>query len=172
MSKKWYAVYVNSRHEKKVASLLDLKVIENYLPVQKVLKQWSDRKKVVEEPLFRSYIFVYIDDQEKEIVRETAGVVNFVYWLGKPAIIREDEIETIKNFLVQFNNIEVKKEDIQINSHLRLDSGPFTNQIGKVTDINNNMVKIFIESLGFYLIADLSKNKVLVLPTLEKNDKN
>ena len=84
MDKKWYAIYVNSRHEKKVASLLESKLVEIFLPLQKKTKQWSDRKKIVLEPLFTSYLFVRIQETEKEKVRETSGVLNFVYWLGKP----------------------------------------------------------------------------------------
>ena len=107
MNKHWYAVYVNSRHEKKVSGLFDMQHIENYLPVQKVMKQWSDRKKIVEEPLFRSYVFVCVHEDEKLKVRETKGVLNFVYWLGQPAVIRDEEIAIIRRFLGEYENIEV-----------------------------------------------------------------
>jgi len=164
MDKNWYAVYVNSRHEKKVADLFQGQHIENYLPLQKIMKQWSDRKKMVEEPLFRSYVFVNIEELEKIKVRETKGVINFVYWLGKPAIIRAEEIEEIKTFIASYENISLESQNPQINGTLKIESGPFINHSGKVLSIDKNKVKIFIESLGCYLIADITKNKVLNLP--------
>ena len=164
MNKQWFAVYVNSRHEKKVADLLASQQIENYLPVQKILKQWSDRKKMVDEPLFKSYVFVQIEESEKLKVRETKGVINFVYWLGKPAVIRPDEIENIKSFIATYENISLESQNPQINGTIKIESGPFINQSGKVLSIDKNKVKIFIESLGCYLIADITKNKVLNLP--------
>lgn len=89
----WYAVYTKSRTEKKVALRLKEAGIEAYCPVNKREKQWSDRRKVTEEPLFRSYVFVNIDlEKQSATVRRTLGVVNFVYWLQKPAVIQDDEI--------------------------------------------------------------------------------
>jgi transcription antitermination factor NusG len=87
MDKKWYAIYVNSRHEKKVASLLESKLVEIFLPLQKKTKQWSDRKKIVLEPLFTSYLFVRIQETEKEKVRETSGVLNFVIGLESQLLL-------------------------------------------------------------------------------------
>jgi transcription antitermination factor NusG len=96
----WFAVYTKSRMEKKVALRLQEAGIEAYCPVSKKRKQWSDRKKWVEEPLFRSYVFVNIDlAKQSPIVRRTLGVVNFLYWLGKPAVIQDAEIMAIQQFL-------------------------------------------------------------------------
>ncbi|MFM9944867.1 MAG: transcription termination/antitermination protein NusG [Bacteroidia bacterium] len=162
--KKWYAVYVNSRHEKKVAALFDIFSIENYLPVQKVLKQWSDRKKIVEEPLFRSYVFAHVDETEKEAVRRVDGVLNFVYWLGQPAVIRDEEIAVIKRFMGEYENIQVEHNTPQLNSSVKIDGGPFMNHIGKVIKVGKNKVKVIIESLGCSLIADVPVNKIVNLP--------
>ncbi len=163
--KHWYAVYVNSRHEKKVSGLFDISGIENYLPLHKVLKQWSDRKKIVEEPLFRSYIFVKIEDADQQKIRETKGVLNFVYWLGKPAVIRDEEILVIKKFLGEYQNIQVEYNVPELNSIVQIDGGPFMNYTGKVIKIGKNKVKVSIESLGCSLIADVPINKVLTLPS-------
>lgn len=162
--KKWFAIYVLSRNEKKVASLLTEQNIENYLPLQKTMKQWSDRKKMVEQPLFTSYVFAHITEDEKPKVRETKGVLNFVYWLGQPAVIRDQEIEIIKHFLGNYENIEVQAFTPEINSSVKIQSGPMMNQIGKVIKIGKNKVKISIESLGCSLVADVPINKVLPLP--------
>jgi transcription antitermination factor NusG len=164
MDKKWFAIYVLSRNEKKVASLLTDQNIENYLPLHKTMKQWSDRKKMVEEPLFKSYVFAHIAEDEKPKVRETKGVLNFVYWLGQPAVIRDQEIEIIKHFLENYENIEVHEFIPVLNSSVKIQSGPMMNQIGKVIKVGKNKVKIIIESLGCSLVADVPINKVLPLP--------
>ncbi len=97
--KKWYVVYTRPRWEKKVASLLQQKNIEHYCPLNKVLKQWSDRKKVVMEPLFKGYVFVAVDEHHKWDIKKIDGILNYVYWLGKPARVKETEIDTIRMFL-------------------------------------------------------------------------
>src|SRR5437870_7911065 len=112
MSIKWYAIYTRPRWEKKVNGLLIQKGIESYCPLNKVRRKWSDRIKVVEEPLFKSYVFVKTDEGTRTQVRMTAGVINFVYWDGKPAIIKEKEIATIKRFLDEHENVEVQPMNI------------------------------------------------------------
>ena len=99
--KKWYALYTKPRWEKKIDASLIKKNIESWCPLQKIEKQWTDRKKIIEEPLFKSYIFVHIDLTEKVRVLQTDGILNFVHYLGKPAIIRDEEINLIKHYLLE-----------------------------------------------------------------------
>ena len=94
--KKWYAVYTKPRWEKKIDTALIKKGVESWCPLQKVEKQWSDRKKIIEDPLFKSYVFVRIDGTERTKVLMTDGLLNFVYYLGKPAVIKNEEVEIIK----------------------------------------------------------------------------
>src|ERR1700749_3471411 len=107
LNRKWYAIYTRPRWEKKVNILLTEKGVESYCPLNKVKRKWSDRLKTIEEPLFKSYVFVRIGDQEKTSVRMTNGVINFIYWNKKPAIVREKEIQTIRRFLNEYENVEV-----------------------------------------------------------------
>jgi Transcription termination factor nusG len=67
--KKWFVLYTKPRWEKKIHQLLDAKEIENYCPLNKVSKKWSDRMKIVEEPLFKSYVFVKVSEEEQTKVR-------------------------------------------------------------------------------------------------------
>jgi transcription antitermination factor NusG len=97
--KKWFAVYTKPRWEKKIDTVLIRKGVESWCPLQKIERQWSDRKKIIEDPLFKSYVFVHIDATEKTKVLMTDGVLNFVHYLGKPAIIKDDEINIIKKYL-------------------------------------------------------------------------
>src|SRR6185369_1134152 len=98
----WFAVYTKPRWEKKVSVFFTERGIESYCPLNKVHKQWSDRVKLVEEPLFKSYVFVHIPKNGQAAVRLVNGVLNFVYWLGKPAVIKQVEIDRIKRFLNEY----------------------------------------------------------------------
>ena len=91
--KSWYAIYTKPRWEKKVAKILDERGIINYCPLNKVTKQWSDRKKVVLEPIFKSYVFVMVAEETKWDLRRIDGILNYVHWLGVPAKIKEEEID-------------------------------------------------------------------------------
>ena len=125
ISKKWYAVYTKPRWEKKVAELLDRKNIITYCPLNRVLRQWSDRKKIVYEPLFRCYVFVRIGKDEMIQVKETTGVVKFVYWLNEPAVIKDVEIEIIKEFLLEYLSVQVEQMDLNVKDAIRIVNGPF-----------------------------------------------
>jgi transcription antitermination factor NusG len=160
MTKKWFAIYTKPRWEKKVYQLLVAKGVETYCPLNKVKKKWSDRIKTVEEPLFKSYVFVKVDDTERTKVRLTNGVVNFVYWNKKPAIIREKEIETIKRFLNDHENVTVQPLELAVNQLVTFTSGTFMDLKARVLDIRKKEVKVAINSLGCELIAVVDKNKI------------
>lgn len=163
MEKKWYAIYTKPRWEKKVDKLLNEKGMESYCPLQKIQRQWSDRKKIVEEPLFKSYVFVRIPDEQQTELRMVNGVVNFVYWMGKPAIVKDKEIEVIKKFLNEYENVEVEPVDIQPQNTVQINSGAFMDKEGTVLTVMKNKVRVVIESIGFCLIASIDKSKVNVL---------
>ncbi|RYE30640.1 MAG: UpxY family transcription antiterminator, partial [Sphingobacteriaceae bacterium] len=101
---KWYPVYTRSRTEKQAFDLLQKKGIEAYLPLQKTLKQWSDRKKWVTEPLFQSYLFVHITPKQQTEVLMTKGIVRFLYHAGKIANMPDQQIDEIQLLLA--NDIE------------------------------------------------------------------
>ena len=161
MGFRWYAIYTRPRWEKKVNSILLEKGIESYCPLNKVRRKWSDRIKTIEEPLFKSYVFVKIDEGEKSKVRMTNGVVNFVYWDGKPAVIKEKEIQTIKRFLDEHENVEVVKMDFEPEDRIRVVAGPMMDQEGKILEVKNKTAKVCIDSLGYMLIAYIDKSKLI-----------
>ena len=154
--KSWYAVYTRPRWEKKVADLLTRKQIENYCPLNKVKKQWADRKKVVFEPLFTSYVFVHISNQEFIPAKETEGIVNFVYWQGKPAVIRQEEIDVIKQFLKEHETVSIERvETLNPNDKIQIIQGPLMMREGKVVEVRHKTVKVLIPSIGFNLVAEV-----------------
>lgn len=158
--KMWYAVYTKPRWEKKVAGLLTRKNIENYCPLNKVQKQWSDRKKIVMEPLFQSYVFVNVSSTEQLMVRETSGVLNFVYWLQKPAMIREEEIDVIKRFLNEYHNVQIEKSTVNLNDKVRIVGGPLMMREGNVLEIKNKTVKVLLPTMGYTLVAEIEKSNI------------
>jgi len=133
ITKKWYVVYTRPKWEKKVADQLGRKKIEHYCPLNKVHKQWADRKKLVAEPLFSSYVFVCIDESEQLSVRLTDGIINFVYWLGKPAEVRNDEIQAIRDFLTDYHDVRLEKTRVNPNDIVRVIGGPLVTQKGYFT---------------------------------------
>jgi len=161
MGSYWYAIYTRARWEKKVADRLSKNAIESYCPLNKVVRQWSDRKKVVEEPLFKSYVFVRINSRQQSLVREVDGVVNFVYWLGSPAIIRDSEIDLIKRFLNEYVNVRVEKTTVNVNDRIKIVNGPFMEQEARVIAVSNRSVKAIIPSLGYIMTAEKKNVEVI-----------
>lgn len=160
MSRKWLAVYSRPRWEKKVTQLLKEKGFECYCPLNKVRRKWSDRVKLVEEPLFKSYVFIKVTDEDRTAVRMTPGVVNFVYWDGKPAVIREKEINAIKRFLNDHENVEVRPLDVKAHQRVKITSGPLMDQEGEVLELQHKTVKVAIDSLGYVLVAHIERTKL------------
>lgn len=158
MNKIWYAVYTKPRWEKKVSENLSAIGIENYCPLNKVTTKWSDRKKIVYQPLFISYVFVYVNDQERLLLNQCDGVVNLVYWLGKPAIIRDEEIKIIKDFLMEYHRVQLKAYDIHLNDRVRIINGPLSEMEGVIAGLNSKTVKVALPSLGVYMYAQLKRS--------------
>jgi len=164
-TRKWLAVYTRPRWEKKVNQLLAEKGIERYCPLNKIRRKWSDRVKIVLEPLFKSYVFVKVNDDDRTEVRMTAGVINFVYWQGKPAVIKEKEIIAIKRFLDEYENVEVQPLNAMVNQRVKITTGPLMDHEGKIIEIQNKTAKIAIDSLGYVLVASIEKTKLALIKT-------
>src|SRR6187399_1440574 len=157
---KWLAVYTKPRWEKKVNKLLQEKGVESYCPLNKIRRKWSDRIKTVEEPLFKSYVFVKVNEPDRTSVRMTSGVINFVYWDGKPAVIKEKEISAIKRFLDEYENVEVKPIKLEVNQRVKITKGPLMDQEGQVLELQHKTVKVAIDSLGYLLVAHIDRTKL------------
>lgn len=154
--KNWYALYTKPRWEKKIDSVLVRKGVESWCPLQRVERQWSDRKKIIEDPLFKSYVFVHIDDSEKTKVLMTDGVLNFVYYLGKPAIIRDEEVDLIKNYLSEKEaSLSIHAlEGFNENERIKVSHGIFMDNEGTVVRGGKRKVYVKLESLGQVMIVE------------------
>ena len=160
LTRKWYAIYTRPRWEKKVNMLLKEKGVESYCPLNRIKRRWSDRLKTIEEPLFKSYVFVKVGDDERTAVRMTTGVINFVYWNKKPAVVKEKEIQNIKRFLDEYENIEVYPTALKLKDRVRITAGSLMDHEGNVLDVRHKVVKVAIDSLGYVLVAYIERSKL------------
>jgi transcription antitermination factor NusG len=156
LEKKWYALYTKPRWEKKIDARLLLKGIDSWCPLQKVERQWTDRKKIIEDPLFKSYVFVRIDDTERSNVLMTDGVLNFVYYLGKPAVIKDEEVNNIKMYLAEKDaRISViSEEGFQQGDKIRVNFGVFMDKEGTVLRGSKKKVYVQLQSLGQVMVVE------------------
>jgi transcription antitermination factor NusG len=161
-NKKWHVVYVKSRSEKKVLSELEFTGIEAYLPLQRKLRQWSDRKKWVNVPLISGYIFVCITRKDYDNVLQTNGVVSYVRFEGKAAIIPNQQIEFIKKMLTQFVvEIEVSSQQYNPGDKVEVVVGPLIGLTGTLVSFKGKKrVAVEIVQLNLSLIVDLPLNQV------------
>jgi len=158
----WYAIYVKARHERKVLDALERKDIACYLPLRKELRQWSDRKKEVEEPLIRGYLFVQIDIRCFYDVLVVPGVISFVSFDQKPAVIPDYQIEDLKIFLRDGGReIEVTNEHIQKGQLVQVKEGPFQDFVGEVCELRGRKrILIRFKALGCSVHAELGVNQI------------
>lgn len=154
---KWYTVYTNPRAEKKTAEKLAQLGVEVYLPLQTTLKQWSDRKKKVTEPLFKSYLFVHIDyNKEYTFVLNTPGVVKFIKIGGELSPIRDSVIDAIKFSLQNFEEIAIHQQKIDITQPVIIQAGPLKGLEGVIIKKQSaSYFLITIEQLGTTIQAKL-----------------
>jgi transcription antitermination factor NusG len=154
--KQWYALYTKPRWEKKIDTVLLRKGIESWCPLQKVERQWSDRKKIIEDPLFKSYVFVRIDETERTKVLMTDGVLNFVYYLGKPAVIKDEEVNTIKMYLAEKDaRISIiSEEGFRDGDKIRVNYGVFMDKQGTILRGGKKKVYVQLQSLGQVMVVE------------------
>lgn len=154
----WYVIYTKPRNEKKVAERLEKVGIIVYCPLVTQIKQWSDRKKKIQVPLFNSYVFVYLEDKDRQSVFQVAGVVRYLFWLGKPAVVREEEVIALKEGLKDIiSSVELKT--IHAGDLLNIPSGPFQGKEGVVKHINKNSLQLILKELG--VLITLTKEEIL-----------
>ncbi|MCD4683117.1 MAG: UpxY family transcription antiterminator [Bacteroidales bacterium] len=162
--KKWYAIYTKSRTEKKVYQELIASGVETYLPLIKTLKQWSDRKKWVEEPLFRSYLFVNITDSEYYRVLSSVGVVRYITFEGKAVTVPPKQILAIKQFINEEEDFTVDFDHFEIGDSVEVIRGSLMGLCGNLTEERGKQkVKIEIESVGKSILITIPRKHLRIL---------
>lgn len=160
MQKNWYAVYTKPQYEKKVAALLGKKKIENFCPLGCVETQNFRKLKLVFKPLFKSYVFVHVTQDELELLKNTDGILNILYWLGQPAIIKEAEIAAIKDFTSDHRNIKLERTVVNLSETARNLSASSYAIEGKLVTIKNELLKVSLPSLGYTMVAKVADESV------------
>lgn len=147
----WYVLYTKPKWEKKVAEKLQQIGITAYCPVITKVQQWSDRKKKVVTPLFPSYVFVQIEERDRNAVFAVSGVVRYLFWLGKPAIVRMQEIQDIQQWLAAPAVFDVSLETWQPGDRIVLEQGVFKDQSAIVQEVKDKSYVLVLEALGCLL---------------------
>src|ERR1700761_2234968 len=158
---KWYPVYTKARAEKKAWEALTKKGVEAYLPLHKQLKQWSDRKKWVEEPLIKSYLFVYITEYEQAEVLMTKGIARFIYFSNKIASMPDKQIEELKLLMASPYELEVTEEDLQVGEKIIIKAGPLKGIIGEIISYRSQkQLLLRFENLGCSIIVNVAASLI------------
>jgi len=147
MEKKWFVVYTRPQQELKVASQLSAMGITNYCPTITLLKQYSDRKKKVAKPILSSYVMVELEQNERNKVFACSGIVRYLFFLGKPAVVPAFEIDLMQDHLNGVYN-DIKVTTLSVGDSHTISQGPFSGVLGKVVQSDNTKVKLELASLG------------------------
>ena len=153
----WLILYTKPRFEKKVALRLQEIGVAFYLPLHKTLKQWSDRRKWVEEPLFKSYVFVKHEPTRYFDVLNIPGAVKFIHFSGELATIRSSKIHEIKLLLSNFSDVDVvSMEHVEPSDNVRVIAGPLQGLKGKALAYKGKQVlAVEVEHIGQSLVIQL-----------------
>ncbi|MBX2963407.1 MAG: UpxY family transcription antiterminator [Cyclobacteriaceae bacterium] len=147
--KKWFVFYTKSRQEKKVTEILTRRGFEVFLPLVKVLRQWSDRKKKVEVPLFNSYLFVNTVEHKLQEVLHVPGIAWAIRHNGKPAILQEKEYQLIKRLLDTGLTIDViPVTDVEAGDWVEVLDGPLKSAVGQVLSKSPARFMVLLETIG------------------------
>ena len=159
----WYVLYTKPRNEKKVAERLSAAGYNVYCPLHKVKRQWSDRMKVVEEPLFKGYIFIQVEDKRRDEVFNYPGAVRYLFWLRRPAIVRESEIHTIQKWLGQYDHSDIDISEILPGDFVRITTGPFSGEQAILLDKTTKKAVVQLKALGQQLSLSLTNCDLLAI---------
>ena len=159
--KNWYAMYTKPRSEFKAAQQLNVNKIIYYLPTVTIVRQWSDRKKKITEPIIRGYIFIKADEKERLLALEQYSVVRCVTERGRPAVIPEWQIKNLMKMLEYDGDFHVLNRLVP-GQRVKIKDGPFAGVEGIYHESENDkMIAVSIELLNRSVIAHLPKESLI-----------
>lgn len=162
---KWYALVTKSRHEKKCAGLLANKGFEIFLPLQKVMRQWSDRKKLVDMPLFPGYLFICYEESRRQEVLNVPGVVRFVRYDKQDATIPVSQIKAIREAIGEEIAMDIVEQTFAEGEEIRVISGPFRGFLGKViSHRGKKKIQISLDIIGKNILIETGKTRLEKIP--------
>ncbi|UBZ06723.1 UpxY family transcription antiterminator [Salegentibacter mishustinae] len=144
----WYVLYTKPRTEKRVAESLEQMGVEVYFPLITEIKQWKDRKKKLKTPLFKSYVFIKLEEKNRNRVFDVPGVVRYLFWLGKPAIVRNEEIEVIQEWLDCEKVDDAKVDHLNQGDKISIKNGVFKDHEAIIREVGNRKMRLILPKLG------------------------
>ena len=151
----WYVICTKPNTELKVASQLNSLGINTFCPSYSFIKKYSDRKKKAEKPLMPRYVLVKMLEKDRTNVFAIPNVLRYLFWLGKPAIVRHEEIEILKNELEGYQSIS-NKSSLNVGNDFAIPYGPFKGINGKILNFSNNRMRLELKSIGLFLTVNIS----------------
>ncbi len=157
MAHNWYAVYTQPQKEEKVALALSKKGIENFCPIVKTNNAKINIKKDFFQPLFTCYVFVFVQENELELLKKISGILNIIHWKSKPALINEMEIDILKQLTANYSCIKLEKTTVDVNGSVRLIGEPAVAYKENSVSLKYQSLKINLPTLGYNMIAERTK---------------
>ena len=151
----WYVICTKPNTELKVASQLNSLGINAFCPSYSFIKKYSDRKKKAEKPLMPRYVLVKMLEKDRTNVFAIPNVLRYLFWLGKPAIVRHEEIEILKNELEGYQSIS-NKSSLNVGDDFAIPYGPFKGINGKILNFSNNRMRLELKNIGLFLTVSIS----------------
>ena len=164
MEKQWYILYTKSRYERKVSENLTRNKIENFLPLNRIVTDNVVSKKIIDEPLFKCYVFIKVFKHQLDHLRKMPGVVNTVYWLGEPIIVDDIEINILRNFVNCYVNVTIEKTTLR-NETLVIPFIGDMEQDGSIVTVKNKKANVILSSLGYKITAEIETYNVRIIPS-------
>jgi len=152
---KWFVLVIKTNREKQVAEVLEKHGFEIYCPVKKEIRQWSDRKKKVDVPIFQNYLFVRLKEADRDTVFIISYIKKYLYWLGKPAVVRDEEIEIIRKWMSDTSILNVTPSHLQKGKLITIEKGAFKDKEATIQEVRKNELKLVLNGLGIVLLAKI-----------------
>lgn len=156
--KQWYVLRTKPRGEKKLAARLEKVGIACYCPTRTETRQWSDRKKKVDVPVLPSMILVYLTVEKRSMVFDHPGALRYLFWLGKPAVVRQEEVDALKESL-NADGVVTEVEALKPGQTLDMTKMGFKQVKGTVKYVSDNACWVVLEGLGYVVKMKRSRQK-------------
>ena len=157
----WLVIYTKPRWEKKLADQLTAKGFTVYCPTQRVKRRWSDRTKWIDQPLFSSHIFVHLEPERRDAIYFTPGFVRFLFWNKRPAVVRDEEIATLRRWLNDFDHEAISIQSLATGSRVSVTSGPLQGREATVLEQRGTKLELYLEDLQVKVSVDLTKTELV-----------
>ena len=151
----WYVIRTKPKHEIKSAKILEDLGVDVYCPVITEIRQWSDRKKKVTLPLFKTYVFANLDASSRNKVFEAPGVLGFLNWMNKPAIARNAEIEAIRSWMNNDKLDGFEVDSLKPGDRVKIKTGKLANKEAIIQETGAKKLKLILPDIGWTVTANV-----------------